>query len=217
MIESSSLDTTRAAYDAVATLYAEMFRDSVEGHPLDRALVSAFAEFVRAAGAGPVADLGCGPGGVTARLASLGLTAFGIDASPAMIELARQEYPDLRFDEGSMLALDIADGALGGVLAWYSIIHTPPEDLPVIFAEFARVLAPGGHLLVGFFATGDDSPHPAEPFDHKVSLAYRLSIDHVADLAYKAGLTEIGRSRREPAENERFQHGRLLARKPTES
>jgi SAM-dependent methyltransferase len=216
VIEPSSLDTTRTAYNAAATLYAELFRDSVEGQPLDRALVTAFAEFVRAAGAGPVADLGCGPGGVTARLASLGVTAFGVDASSAMIELARQAYPDLRFDEGSMLALDIADGVLGGVLAWYSIIHTPPEDLPVIFAEFVRVLAPGGHLLLGFFATDDDSPHPAEAFDHKVSLAYRLSIDHVADLACKAGLTELARLRREPGENERFQHGRLLARKPTE-
>ncbi|GLW67543.1 methyltransferase [Actinomadura rubrobrunea] len=210
------MDAVRAAYDAVAPLYAEMFRDSIEGRPLDSALVTAFAEYVRAADAGPVADLGCGPGGVTARLASLGVTAFGVDASPAMVQLARERYPDLRFDEGSMHALDIADGTLGGVLAWYSIIHTPPEDLPAIFTEFARVLAPGGHLLLGFFATDDDSPHPAEPFDHKVSLAYRLSIDHVADLASEAGLTEIGRLRREPGENERFLQGRLLARKPTD-
>ncbi|GAA1538889.1 class I SAM-dependent methyltransferase [Actinomadura kijaniata] len=216
MIESSPLDTTRAAYDSVANLYAELFRDSVEGHSLDRALVTAFAEYVRAADVGPVADLGCGPGGVTARLASLGVTAFGVDASPAMIELARQEYPHLRFDEGSMLALDIADGTLGGVLAWYSIIHTPPQDLPVLFEEFARVLAPGGHLLVGFFATDDDAQPSVEPFDHKVSLAYRLPIDHVVDLAAEAGFTEIGRMRREPGEGERFRHGRLLARKPVE-
>ncbi|WP_433334929.1 class I SAM-dependent methyltransferase [Spirillospora sp. CA-294931] len=213
MTESSSQDTTRAAYDAVAPLYADLFRDSVEGQPLDRALVTAFAEIVRDAGAGPVADLGCGPGGVTARLASLGVTAFGVDASPAMIELARQAYPDLRFDEGSMLALDIADGTLGGVLSWYSIIHTPPADLPLIFEEFARVLAPGGHVLLGFFATDDDSHPSAEPFDHKVSLAYRLPVDRVAELASEAGLTEVARMRRGPGEGERFQHGRLLARR----
>src|SRR5690606_13354365 len=74
--ESSSLEATRAAYDAVASLYAERFRDSVAGRPLDGAAVGAFAELVRGAGGGPVADLGCGPGGVTARLASLGLPAF---------------------------------------------------------------------------------------------------------------------------------------------
>ena len=208
---SPSLDATRAAYDAVADVYAELFRDSVAAHPLDRALVAAFAESVRDGEApGPVADLGCGPGGVTARLASLGVTAFGVDASPAMVEPARREYPDLRFEEGSMFAPDIPDGALGGALAWYSIIHTPPEDLPVIFAEPARVLAPGGHVLLGFFTTQEDRPLP---FDHKVSLAYRLPVDHVADLAFRAGLEEVGRLRREPAENERFQHGRLLARR----
>jgi hypothetical protein len=53
VVESSPLNTTRAAYDAVATRYAELFRDSVEGRPLDRALLTAFAEFVRTAGAGP--------------------------------------------------------------------------------------------------------------------------------------------------------------------
>nr|WP_240943201.1 class I SAM-dependent methyltransferase [Planosporangium thailandense] len=90
-------------------------------------MLVAFAELVRATGAGPVADLGCGPGYVTAYLCSLGLTAFGVDLSPEMIALARQAYPALRFDVGSMTALELEDGALGGVLARYSIIHTPPE------------------------------------------------------------------------------------------
>lgn len=214
MTESSSLEATRAAYDAVASLYAERFRDSVAGRPLDGAAVGAFAELVRGAGGGPVADLGCGPGGVTARLASLGLPAFGVDASPAMVGLARREYPGLRFDEGSLLDLDIEDGALGGALAWYSIIHLPPADLPAAFAEFARVLAPGGHLLVGFFATDEDAARPPEPFDHKVARAHRLSLGHVADLAAAAGLAEVARMRREPMEGERFRQGRLLARKP---
>jgi SAM-dependent methyltransferase len=214
----SSLETTRDAYDAIAVLYAETFPTALDDHPVDRSLIAGFAEMVRIDGGGPVADLGCGHGRMTAYLASLGVTASGVDLSPTMIELARRDNPDLRFEEGSMTALDIADGTLAGVLAWYSVIHTPPEELPVIFAEFGRVLAPGGHLLLGFFATDADSPQPSEPFDHKVSLAYRLSIDHVADLARKAGLEEVARLRREPGGNERrFQQGRLLARKPAES
>jgi hypothetical protein len=47
-----------------------------------------------------------------------------------MIELARQAYPCLRFEVGSMAALTTADGVLGGVLSRWSIIHTPPEDFP---------------------------------------------------------------------------------------
>jgi SAM-dependent methyltransferase len=206
----TSLEATRAAYDAVAVRYAEQFRTALDEFPLDRAMIGAFAEFVRSADTGPVADLGCGPGRLTAYLRSLGVTAFGIDLSPTMIELARQDHPDLSFEVGSMTALDLADGSLAGVLAWYSVIHTPPAELPTIFAEFGRVLAPGGHLLLGFFTTEDDTP---QPFDHKVSLAYRLPIDHVADLARQAGLVELARLRREPGENERFQQGHVLVRK----
>jgi trans-aconitate methyltransferase len=50
------------------------------------------------------ADLGCGPGRITAHLAGLGVSAFGVDLSPKMIGLARHAYPDLRFTEGSMTA-----------------------------------------------------------------------------------------------------------------
>jgi SAM-dependent methyltransferase len=169
------------AYDGVAVAYAERFRTALEGKPLDRALLAAFAELVRTAGAGPVADLGCGPGRVTAHLHSLGLAAFGIDLSPAMVVLARQAHPGLRFEEGSITALDLADGVLSGIVAWYSIIHTPPEQVPVVFAEFHRVLAPGGQLLLAFQA-GDDPLHPVQAFDHKFSLAYRWAPDRVAEL-----------------------------------
>ncbi|MFC7642267.1 class I SAM-dependent methyltransferase [Streptosporangium lutulentum] len=125
---------------------------------MERGLLTAFAELVQAAGGGPVADLGCGPGMGTAFLRSLGLDVFGVDLSPTMIELARKEYPDIRFDEGSMTGLDLPDGGLAGVVSWYSIIHTPPERLPVVFAEFDRVLAPGGYLLLAFQASRE-GPH----------------------------------------------------------
>ncbi len=211
MTEPSTLDRTRAAYDAVATLYAEIFGNVLERLPMERAMLAAFAELVQAHDAGPVADVGCGPGHVTAHLHALGPVTFGVDLSPAMVELARRAHPDLRFDEGSMTALDLADGVLGGILASYSVIHTPPRELPAAFTEFHRVLAPGGHLLLGFFA-GDD-PRPQE-FDHKVALAYRWSPDGLADLLRQAGFVEVARLRREPHDGERFQQAQLLVRKP---
>jgi hypothetical protein len=65
----------RAGYDGAATRYAELFADPLlRDHPLERGLLAAFAELVHAADGGggrPVADLGCGPGYVTAHLSSL--------------------------------------------------------------------------------------------------------------------------------------------------
>lgn len=143
MTETSRLSAVRASYDAVAVDYARLLAGVLEAEPLDRAVLGAFAEYVRADGGGAVADLGCGPGRITAYLDDLGIRAFGVDLSPAMVAVARRTYPGLRFEVGRMASLDFADGVLGGVVAWYSTVHTPPGELPAVFAEFARVLAPG--------------------------------------------------------------------------
>jgi SAM-dependent methyltransferase len=203
-----------SAYDAVAATYAELFRDTLDDSPLERAILGAFAELVKKGGDGPVADVGCGPGHITAHLDGLGLEAFGVDASAEMIALARQAYPRLPFDQGSMAALDIADGALGGVLSRWSIIHTPPREVPVILAEFHRVLAPGGHLLVAFSASEGPS-HPAQVFDHTVEPAYRWWPDHLAALLRDRGLAEVARlvTEPEPTDRRQFRGVHLLARK----
>jgi SAM-dependent methyltransferase len=214
VIDHDAFSVTREAYDAAASLYAQRFRDDLRDRPVDRAMLSAFAEVVSASGDGEVADLGCGPGHITAYLDELGLAAFGVDASPAMITLARESYPRLRFDVGSMAALNVADGALTGILSRWSIIHTPPPELPVILAEFHRVLAPHGHVLVGFSAT-DDPSNPAQVFDHAVAPAYRWSPDHLAAMMRSAGLAEVFRTIREPQPTDRrqFKEIHLLARK----
>jgi SAM-dependent methyltransferase len=213
--ELDSLPATRDAYDAVADRYAQQFHDSLRDRPLERALLGAFAELVRAGaadGGGEVADLGCGPGSVTAHLHGLGLRAFGVDASPGMIALAHQAHPELRFEVGSMAALDVADGALGGVLARYSVIHTPPQELPLLLAEFARVLAPGGQLLLSCFAT-DDAALATQSFDHSVVTAYRWSPDHLSGLLREAGLEESARLLCEPkpTDKRQFRELQLLA------
>lgn len=208
---SSYLSATADAYDAVADIYADFVRDSLDRQPLDRAIIAAFAELVRAAGPRPVVEAGCGPGYVTAHLRDLGLDASGVDLSAELIRIARRDHPGLRFEVGSMGAVDAADGELGGLLSWYSLIHTPPAELPPYLAEFRRVVAPGGHLLLGFF---ESDGGPVSQFDHKVTPAYRWPIDELADLARKEGFVEVARMSREPAEGERFRHGRLLMARP---
>lgn len=214
--EPSYLTDTRSGYDAIAVHYAEHFEGALEAEPLGRALLAAFAELVLVDGAGPVVEVGSGPGRVTAHLHSLGLDVSGVDLSPAMVALARREQPGLRFHEGSMAALDVADGALAGLVAWYSVIHIAPEDLPAVFAEFHRVLAPGGHLLLAF-QVGDQPLHFDDAFGHAVSLDFRrYSPDRIEQLLVEAGFDMVARLLREPEASERVElvpQSHLLARR----
>jgi SAM-dependent methyltransferase len=216
--EPDFLRDTRASYDAVAADYAGWLRDELAAKPLDRAMLAGFAELVRAAGSGPVADIGCGAGRVTAHLHGLGLPAFGVDLSPQMVAVARRSYPGLRFEVGSMLALDLPDGTLGGLLAWYSTIHVPDERLPDAFAEFCRVLAPGGLALLAF-QVGDEPLHRTEALGRPISLdLHHRQPDQVAELLDRAGLVVRARLIREPDEEGDFTEltpqAFLLARKP---
>ncbi|MQY05824.1 class I SAM-dependent DNA methyltransferase [Actinomadura macrotermitis] len=213
MTEPAYVQTTRASYDAIAADYAEVYRTVLEDRPLDRAILAAFAELVR--DAGPVADVGCGPGRVTAYLHSLGVQVFGVDLSAGMLEIARAEHPHVAYRQGSMAALDEPDGSLAGISAWYSIIHTPPERVPAIFAEFHRLLAPGGHLLVAF-QVGEEPKRYSEAFGHEVSLEFhRWTPDAAAHLLTEAGFTEVARMLREPEEQEPTSQAALLLRKPS--
>ncbi|MDQ1526918.1 MAG: hypothetical protein QOG18_1531 [Microbacteriaceae bacterium] len=212
MSEQPYLQTTRSSYDAIAVDYAERFGGELADKPVDRALLAAFLELV-AVGDGPVADIGCGPGHITAHLHSLGLSVFGIDLSPAMVAVAGRSYPGLRFEEGSMNALDLADSSLGGIVAMYSIIHQPPEQLPVVLAEFARVLAPGGRLLVAF-QVGDERRHIDEWLGSAVDIdAYSLDPGRMVELLGQAGFAMTARTDREPEGTEKVPRSYLLARK----
>lgn len=215
MTESSRLSAVRASYDAVAVDYARLLTGVLEAAPLDRAMLGAFAECVRGGGGGAVADLGCGPGRITAYLNGLGVRAFGVDLSPAMVAVARRSYPGLRFEVGRMAPLDVADGVLGGVVAWHSTAHTPPGELPSVFAEFARVLAPGGYALLAFEA-GDGRRLLDHAYGHPVDLdVYGTPPGLVADRLAEAGLAEAARLVRGPGTDETGPRGFLLARKPS--
>lgn len=144
------LDDTRASYDTVADDYAALTRHLLDESPQERAVLALFADLVRAQGGGRVADVGCGAGRITAHLCQSGVDAFGIDLSPGMVEVAGREHPGLRFDVGSMTELPLADASLTGLVAWYSVIHVPDDEIVSVFAHFHRVLRPGGPLLLSF-------------------------------------------------------------------
>ncbi|WP_020519747.1 class I SAM-dependent methyltransferase [Catelliglobosispora koreensis] len=191
MTEPSFLDAIRESYDTVAVAYAEQI--SLSGlSALGHAMLGEFAEAIKKADLGlPVADVGCGPGKMTAYLAERGVTIFGIDLSPKMIELAREAFPHLSFTVGSNTALDLEDGSLGGILAHYSTHHTPPEHLPLVYAEFYRTLTTGGCLMLAGHAGPDEHLRPTQAYGgHPVSYeSHLIPPDRIAELLTQAGLT----------------------------
>src|SRR5262249_25060825 len=149
-MDAETTAAVQTSYDRVAEEYAAHFFDELAAKPLDRALLDCLAEQVRELG--PIVDIGCGPGQIARYLHDRGVAAMGIDLSPQMVALAQRLSPDIPFQQGTMLALDAEDSSWGGITAFYSIIHVPPDDIPRALTEFHRVLRPGGLLLLAFHA-----------------------------------------------------------------
>ncbi|MDX8146739.1 class I SAM-dependent methyltransferase [Lentzea sp. BCCO 10_0061] len=181
---SDWLTDTRDSYDTVSVSYAEQTRDLLDGLPHLRAALRLFAEEVR----GPVADVGCGPGAITALLNGLGVDAFGIDLSPAMISLARRNHPGLRFEVGSMT--EPLGDSVGGIIAWWSLIHVPDDEVPAVFEHFHRALRPDGLLQLGFHV-GDESRLKTQGYGgHPMRVHVHLrKPERVAEWLREAGFT----------------------------
>ncbi len=208
----------RDGYDAMAEVYTNHVSLEMTVPSLVRSLLEAFAHQVKKEGAGKVADVGCGPGHVTAYLAEeLGLDIFGIDNSPSLLDIARSNHPDIRFETGQLASLPVDTGALRAVVSKHSLIHTPPDLVPPVLDEFARAVAPGGLLFLSFFGAESPSTH-GEGFDHAVTTGYQLDAEIMADLLRAAGFTEEVRIVRQPGRNERqIPHGTFTARRETPS
>jgi SAM-dependent methyltransferase len=160
---------TQTSYDMVAAEYAEKFKDEMDHKPFDRDCLDRLAREV--GDLGPVCDLGCGPGQIARYLHRKGVKALGVDLSPNMVAEAQRLNPEIPFHEGNMLALPDADNALGGIAAFYCIIHIQREKIADALREMKRVLKPGGVLLITFHI-GEEIRHFDDLWGKTVNLDF---------------------------------------------
>lgn len=205
-------DQLRRGYATVAAAYAEHLSGELAGKPLDRAFLLAFAERV---GDRPVLDVGCGPGHAAAFLASHGARVEGVDLSPEMIAEATARHPAIEFRVADMAALPHADASVGGIVAFYAIVHVATDEIATPLRELHRVLAPGGLLALSFHA-GNDTVHVEELFGCVTSLDFVFHRpDRVVAALQAAGFTLEARLDRAPYPDVEYVSERtyLLARR----
>ena len=205
----------RHAHDVIADWYAERLPGVLESMPIERAVLDLFSELTLAAGLGAeVADVGCGTGRLTPYLASRGLSPRGVDLSSGMIEVARRDHPAFPFEVADLRDLPFLDASLAGVVCWYSLIFLAPPDRTAAFAELARVLHRGGHLVTAF--KDGDGRHRRSGRSAGLGVefdSYWLSAQQMLDLGAGAGLELVFHGSRPPEESEACPQGYLILRK----
>lgn len=160
---------TQSSYDTIAEEYARRMLHELDYKPFDRDLLDRFAAQV--VGRGRVADVGCGPGHVARSLHERGVDACGVDLSPAMIALARQEHPALDFYAEDMRTLPFPDASLAAIVSFYALIHIPRTEIVAVLREMRRTLVPNGILLVAFHQ-GSEIRHFDALWEQPVSLDF---------------------------------------------
>jgi len=204
--DSIEASRTRHSYDLVAGDYAAAMADELHGKPLDRALLAVMIEL---AAGGVIADVGCGPGQVTAYLADGGGRVVGLDLSPAMCAVGARAT-SLPFCAADMGELPVRSGALAATVSLYAVIHLDDAHRAAAYREFARTVRPGGHLLVAFHTSDADTRTGTvktltQWWGHEVTLNFRyLDPDQELETLAAAGFDLIARLDRAPHEG--FEH-----------
>lgn len=214
-METGDFTQVVTTYDAVAVDYAARFPSTEPEDVLDLAMIDHFV--ARLDTSPTVLDAGCGTGRMSRYLADRGCRVVGLDLSPGMVAVARRDHPDLSFAVGSIVDLPYADASLDAAMYWYSVIHSPDALLPRIMAEAARVVRPGGHVLLAF-QVGSGSRDVANGYramGHDVTLTrFHRTVDQLRDALTTAGFGIVARLAREPVGDEKDPQAFVIAARP---
>src|SRR4030081_1538475 len=211
---NSQSEKMRVSYDTIAAEYANRIYPELKNKPLDRQLLDRFADDVRMSG--PVCDIGCGPAHIARYLFDRGVNVFGLDLSWGMLNEAKRLNPNINFIQGSMLALGLGSDTLGGIAAFYSIIHVGREHVVTALAEMRRVSKRKGSVLLTFHL-GEDVMRMTDFHDHPVDFEATLFlIEEMTAYANAAGLNLQQAMERDPYPEVEYQsrRGYILATKP---
>ena len=182
--------TEQPGYDALADLYDETFATGYTCAE-ERSAIDLFAaELSTLDRIGPVVDVGCGTGHHANDLTARGFRVIGADPSDAMLGHARRRFPALELVQDDALLRGVPTDVFSGVLARYSLIHVPPDQLGAVLSSWARRLQPGGVVLVAFQALPSEAAEDVEEFDHVVARAWRWKPDAMAAALTRVGLSE---------------------------
>ena len=164
---------------------------------------------------GVALDAACGTGRHAAMLADLGWHVIGVDATPAMLEVAKAKMAEADFRAGRLEALPVEDASVDVVTCALALTHV--EELGPVINEFARVLKPGGRIVLSdihpfnvflgggaVFPTGDEAitvnyvPNLLHPVSEYVTafvgagLAVRACVEPTITEAIAGGFPSFG-------------------------
>jgi SAM-dependent methyltransferase len=208
------------AYDALAKRYDEVERALTWNRPVELGLIFSFARMA-SIHAGPVGDVGCGPGHITQYMQQLELRAVGVDLSPGMIARAAANYPRCPFRTGAIEALPMAEGEWSGAVSLGATWHHDAPARRAALRELARVIRPDGALLFSWLESAPRCPADSSQrlyrwLDCEVALELHfVSVKTALREAASAGFEVLSATLREPMTPHELpaRRGFLLARR----
>lgn len=145
LLEAQGLDAVpgNISTDEVYSGWAESYDGPNSMIDLEQPLMR---EILAALPVGTALDAACGTGRHAAYLAELGHHVIGVDANAQMLAVAARKLPEVELRQGGLDALPVARDSADLIVCGLALCHVP--DLEPVFSEFARVLRPGGHLVI---------------------------------------------------------------------